>query len=104
MNNTLIIALLVATLLIGTVLFLSIERVSGPEERTSLEPTHIAPLVPSGEEPVFPVATVEDLTQYPDVAHEEGLPSQPLYAVRLPRSSWSLSSGRSPRRNMVRSR
>jgi len=85
-NTTLIIALLVATLLIGAVLYLSVERVSGPEEGTSLESTHIAPLIPSSEEPTLLVATVEDLTQYPNIVQEEGLLSRLLYAARLPQT------------------
>jgi|GEM_PF-5477219 len=95
MNDTLIIALLVAALLVGAVLFLSVERSAGPEstappgsrpiEELSVEPTRIAPLVPGGEESVLSVAEVEDLLQYPTVFQEEGL-SRSFYTVRLPQT------------------
>lgn len=88
MNNTLIIALLVAALALAGTLLLVWERSPGP----AIAPSESVEL---GVSPyagtVSPVALVEELWQYPSTApEEEGLLEQRLYSVHLPDTNLSV--------------
>lgn len=88
MNNPVIIGLLVAALLVGTLLFIQAERspvaeAPGPSSETAEE--KVPRIVPETEidQDLLRIATPEDLSRFPEVAQEGPLQGQ-LYAVRLP--------------------
>ncbi len=91
MNNPVIIGLLVAALLVGTLLFIQAERspvAEAPGPSSEIAEEKVPRIVPETEidQDLLRVATSEDLSRFPEVAQEAGLPEGRLYAVRLPQT------------------